>query len=104
MLEVVHRREHLGQVLDPRLEFAERFEHTGELRKLLHRFEDKCYLSQLLLKRSDLIENRRHCQTGLKRSLLSCHADSILTFLIANSRSTNCRKNSCYCLNIYLLI
>jgi hypothetical protein len=66
VLEVVHRLEHFSQVPDLSLELAQRFEHACKLRELLYRFEDNRDLRQLLLERSDLIEDRRYRQTGLK--------------------------------------
>jgi hypothetical protein len=66
VLEVVHRREHFSQVPDPSLELAQRFEHACKLGELLYRFEDNCDLRQLRLERSNLIEDRRYRQTGLK--------------------------------------
>ncbi len=70
VLKVVHRLEHFGQILDLRLELTKGLEHIRKLRKLVHRFQDKGYLSELLLEWLDLLKNGRYRQSRLKRNLL----------------------------------
>ncbi len=70
ILEIAHRLEHLGQVLDPHLELAKGLEHIRKLRKLVHRFQNNRDSSELLLQWPDLLKNSRYCRTGLKRILL----------------------------------
>ena len=69
-LKVVHRLEHFGQILDLRLEITKGLEHIRKLRKLVHRFQDKSYLSELILEWLDLLKNGRYRQSRLKRNLL----------------------------------
>ena len=68
-LEIVHRLEHFGQILDLHLELAERLKHICKLGKLVHRFQNKRDLCELLLQWLDLLKYRRYGSIGLKGRL-----------------------------------
>ncbi len=60
VLEIAHRLEHFGQILDLHLELPQRLKHICKLGKLVHRFQNMRDLSELLLQWLDLLKNRRH--------------------------------------------
>ncbi len=67
VLEIAHRLEHFSQILDLHLELVERLKYICKIGKLVHRFQNKRDLSELLLQWPDLLKNRRYRQIGLKR-------------------------------------
>jgi hypothetical protein len=58
VLEIVHRLEHFGQMLDLHLELPERLKYICQLGKLVHRFNNIRDLSELLLQWSHPLKNR----------------------------------------------
>jgi hypothetical protein len=58
--------------LRPKL--AQWFKHTPKLRKLSYRFQNRRYLSELILKRLYLLKHRLYRERGVKRNLLICHS------------------------------
>ena len=70
VLENVHRLKHSSQTADPCLELTERLKHLCQIAEPLHRFAKRRDASELRLQRLDLIKNRRHRQSGLKRSAI----------------------------------
>src|SRR5580700_6689701 len=74
VLETAHRFEQFGQFLDMCPKLAQRFKHTPKLRKLSYGFQNRRYLSELILKRLYLLKHRLYRERGVKRNLLICHS------------------------------